>query len=140
MVAAFRATHQGAVGRAAFSVAGPVIGGTAHITNLPWRLDEARLAEALGVADVLLVNDLQATAYALPHLRPDQVTPLLEGEADPGGVRAVVAVGTGLGEALWSPGPTASSRSHGGRAHRLRAAGRACSAGCSRSCSGRTTT
>ena len=54
MVAAFRAAHHGAVGRAAFSVAGPVIGGTAHITNLPWRLDEARLAQALGVADVLL--------------------------------------------------------------------------------------
>lgn len=104
VVAAFRAAHDGPVGRAAFSVAGPVIGGTAHITNLPWCLDEARLAEALGVADVLLVNDLQATAFALPHLRPDQVAPLLEGEADPAGVRAVVAVGTGLGEALLVPG------------------------------------
>jgi len=105
VVAAFRATHPGAVHRAAFSVAGPVIGGVAHITNLPWCLDAARLAEVLGVDEVLLVNDLQATAYALPHLRPDQVTPLLEGESDPGGVRAVVAVGTGLGEALLVPGP-----------------------------------
>jgi glucokinase len=105
VVAAFRATHPGDVHRAAFSVAGPVIGGVAHITNLPWCLDEARLAEALGVDAVLLVNDLQATAYALPHLRPDQVTPLLEGAADAGGVRAVVAVGTGLGEALLVPGP-----------------------------------
>ena len=104
VVDAFRATHPGAVSRAAFSVAGPVIGGVAHITNLPWCLDEARLAEALGVGEVLLVNDLQATAYALPHLRPDQVTPLLEGVADPAGVRAVVAVGTGLGEALLVPG------------------------------------
>ncbi|HEV7590032.1 MAG TPA: glucokinase, partial [Longimicrobium sp.] len=73
VVAAFRATHPGGVGRAAFSVAGPVIGGVAHITNLPWCLDEPRLAEALGVDEVLLVNDLQATAYALPHLRADQV-------------------------------------------------------------------
>jgi glucokinase len=104
VVDAFRARHPGAIGRAAFSVAGPVIGGEAHITNLPWCLDAARLAEALGVADVLLVNDLQATAYALPHLRPDQVTPLLEGDARPGGTCAVVALGTGLGEALLVPG------------------------------------
>ncbi|HEX8903961.1 MAG TPA: glucokinase, partial [Longimicrobiaceae bacterium] len=52
----------------------------------------------------LLVNDLQATAYAIPHLRPDQVTQLLGGDGDPGGVRAVVAVGTGLGEAMLVPG------------------------------------
>lgn len=103
VVNGFRATHPGTVIRAAFSVAGPVIGGEAHITNLPWCLDAARLAESLGVGEVLLVNDLQATAYALPHLRPDQVTPLLDGEADPAGVRAVVAVGTGLGEALLVP-------------------------------------
>ncbi|HYH78152.1 MAG TPA: glucokinase, partial [Longimicrobium sp.] len=103
VVAAFRAAHPGPVRRAAFSVAGPVIGGVAHITNLPWCLRAAHLAETLGMGDVLLVNDLQATAYALPHLRPDQVAPLLEGEADPGGVRAVVAVGTGLGEAMLVP-------------------------------------
>lgn len=104
VVAAFRAAHPGAVGRAAFSVAGPVIGGVAHITNLPWSLRAAPLAQALGVGEVLLVNDLQATAYALPHLRPEQVAPLLEGRAEPRGVRAVVAVGTGLGEAMLVPG------------------------------------
>jgi glucokinase len=104
VVAAFRATHPAPVGCAAFSVAGPVIAGQAHITNLPWSLDEARLAESLGVERALLVNDLQATAYAIPHLRADQVTTLLEGDADPCGVRAVVAVGTGLGEAMLVPG------------------------------------
>ena len=103
-VAAFRTAHPAPVARAALSVAGPVIDGHAHITNLPWRLDEGLLAASLGVARVLLVNDLQATAYAVPHLRPDQVTEVLPGEADPAGVRAVVAVGTGLGEALLVPG------------------------------------
>lgn len=103
VVAAFRVSHGDPVSRAAFSVAGPVIGGEAHITNLPWCLEEARLAGELGVADVLLVNDLQATAYAIPHLRPDQVTTLLGGAGDPDGVRAVVAVGTGLGEAMLVP-------------------------------------
>ena len=104
VVAAFRAAHPAPVGRAAFSVAGPVIGGHANITNLPWRLDERLLAAYLGVERVLLVNDLQATAFAVPHLAPEQVTEILPGEADPRGVRAVVAVGTGLGEALLVPG------------------------------------
>jgi glucokinase len=102
---AFLHAHPAAIRRAAFSVAGPVIGGHAHITNLPWRLDEGVLAAALGVDGVLLVNDLQATAYAIPHLGPEQVTQILGGEADPDGVRAVVAVGTGLGEAMLVPDP-----------------------------------
>jgi glucokinase len=105
VLAAFRSTHPSPIRRAAFSVAGPVIGGHAHITNLPWRLDEGVLARALGVGEVLLVNDLQATAYAIPHLGPEQVTQILPGEADPDGVRAVVAVGTGLGEAMLVPDP-----------------------------------
>ncbi len=104
VIAAFRATHPGAVNRAAFSVAGPVIGGEAHITNLPWCLREPHLADGLGVERVLLLNDLKATAYALPHLRAEQVTQILPGDADPCGVRAVVAVGTGLGEAMLVPG------------------------------------
>lgn len=104
VIAAFRATHPGPVIRAAFSVAGPVIGGEAHITNLPWCLREPELAQSLGVDGVLLVNDLQATAFALPHLRADQVTQILPGEPEPRGVRAVVAVGTGLGEAMLVPG------------------------------------
>jgi glucokinase len=105
VVAAFRDAYPAPIGRAAFSVAGPVIDGHAHITNLPWRLDERCLAQSTGVSRVLLVNDLQATAYAIPQLRPDQVTELLPGEPDPAGVRAVVAVGTGLGEALLVRGP-----------------------------------
>ncbi len=105
VAAAFRAAHPAPIRRAAFSVAGPVIGGSAHITNLPWRLDERCLAEHLGVERVRLVNDLQATAYAIPQLSAEQVTPLLPGEADPDGVRAVVAVGTGLGEAMLVPDP-----------------------------------
>ncbi|HYW12399.1 MAG TPA: glucokinase [Longimicrobium sp.] len=103
VVAAFRALHPAPVARAAFSVAGPVIDGHAHITNLPWRLDEGCLGDALGVPRVMLVNDLQATAFAIPHLHADQVAPLLPGDPDPAGVRAVVAVGTGLGEALLVP-------------------------------------
>ena len=105
VVTAFLHAHPAAVRSAAFSVAGPVIGGRANITHLPWRLDEGLLARTVGVRRVLLVNDLQATAYAIPHLGPEQVTQILPGEPDPAGVRAVVAVGTGLGEAMLVPDP-----------------------------------
>ena len=105
VAAAFRAAHPAPIHRAAFSVAGPVIGGHAHITNLPWRLDEGCLAAHLGVDRVLLVNDLQATAYAIPQLGAEHLTQVLAGAGDPDGVRAVVAVGTGLGEAMLVPDP-----------------------------------
>ena len=54
--------------RAAFGVAGPVVEGEAHITNLPWRMSETRLAERLGIDTVTLVNDLVAIAKSVPVL------------------------------------------------------------------------
>jgi glucokinase len=87
-----------AVERACVGVAGPVEGGRCRLTNLDWEVDEASLRRTLGVRHAYLVNDLQATAFALPYLRePDRAT-LREGEADPRGNMAVLAAGTGLGE------------------------------------------
>lgn len=91
------------VSRASFSVAGPVIGGRASITHLPWVIDADALRRELALEGVHLMNDVQATAHAVPHLRPDQLRTLQPGTADPAGARAVVAVGTGLGEAMLVP-------------------------------------
>jgi glucokinase len=103
MVGTFRAAHPIPVAGVALSVAGPVIRGQARITNLPWQLDAARLCDRLDVGDVRLVNDLQATAHALPHLHPAQILTLQCGVSEPAGARAVIAVGTGLGEAMLLP-------------------------------------
>lgn len=105
VVAAFRRRYDAPVRYASFSVAGPVMGGRARITNLPWVLDADALAGELGVEGVRLMNDLQATAFAVPHLMPHQLSTIHAGAADPAGVKAVVAVGTGLGEAVLVPGP-----------------------------------
>lgn len=99
----FRAAHPARVSRVALSVAGPVIRGQARVTNLPWSLDTERLSHALDVEDVRLVNDLQATANAVPHLCATQIRTLQCGVPDPSGPRAVIAVGTGLGEAILLP-------------------------------------
>lgn len=90
------------VDRASFGVAGPVTGGRARITNLPWVIDEARLRNALHLSSVRLLNDLNAIAHAVPQLGDGDLFTLQAGEPDPGGSLAVIAPGTGLGEAFLS--------------------------------------
>ena len=88
------------VDRASFGVAGPVIDGTAKITNLPWQIDETQLGDALHLASVSLLNDLEAIAYSIPHLQPADLHTLYAGQSTPNGTLAIVAPGTGLGEAF----------------------------------------
>ncbi|MCF6291116.1 MAG: glucokinase [Desulfobacterales bacterium] len=88
------------VGHACFGVAGPVAGERADITNLPWRIDARRLAATLRIPRVRLINDLAATAQAIPFLVPSDLMPLSRGQGDPRGAMAVIAPGTGLGEAF----------------------------------------
>jgi glucokinase len=85
---------------ACIGVAGPVNGLVARLTNVPWLADVSALAERLGDRPVQLVNDLEAMAYAVPVLEPDELTVLQEGVASPTGNAALIAAGTGLGEAL----------------------------------------
>jgi len=88
------------VERATFGVAGPVVSGRARITNLPWVIDEKQLQKALNLSSVQLLNDLAAIAYAVPFLEPADLHMLNQGEPVPGGAIAVIAPGTGLGEAF----------------------------------------
>jgi glucokinase len=77
IVESFMATHAegAAVTSACFDVAGPVIDGHAHLTNLPWTLDETGLARDLKLRRVSLLNDLKAIAHAVPHLLPEEGAP-----------------------------------------------------------------
>lgn len=91
-----------AIAAACFGVAGPVTGGTAKITNLPWTIDTAVLGAVLGGAAVTLINDLQATALGALVLPPAAFATVQAGAAiaAPGATVAVIAPGTGLGEAV----------------------------------------
>jgi glucokinase len=84
-----------------FGLPGVVMDGKCSTTNLPWVVEEAAVATALGVPRVRLLNDLEATAYGMLHLRPDELVPL-NPSAGPRrhGHVAVLAAGTGLGEAM----------------------------------------
>jgi glucokinase len=108
----------GAVPTAAgFGVAGPITGGVARITNLPWEVSAARLSARLGLPRVALLNDLEAHAWALERVRPADVALLQAGERGPG-AQAVLAVGTGIGFSalLRGAGGAVSVASEGGHA------------------------
>lgn len=88
------------IDKASFGVAGPVIDHAAELTNVPWRVDARRVAATSGVRRISLLNDLQAMAYAVPVLDESEVHVLQRGGPLPGGNIALIAAGTGLGEAL----------------------------------------
>jgi glucokinase len=89
-----------AIDATCFGVAGPVLDDSAELTNVPWKVDAHRVANALGIRRIRLLNDLQAMAYSVPLLQADELHALQKGEALRGGNIALIAAGTGLGEAL----------------------------------------
>ena len=103
---------------ACFGVPGPVRDGRLRLTNLPWTLDSRELAVSLGINHVFLINDLEANGYGVAELSADQIYTLSEGDASQIGNRALLAAGTGLGEALliWNGHSHTPYPSEGGHA------------------------
>jgi glucokinase len=85
---------------AGFGVAGPVIDHRVKATNLPWIVDRATLAKQLGTPHVVLLNDLEATAHSLALMAPSELSTLNQGTPSPQSTQALLAAGTGLGEAI----------------------------------------
>lgn len=90
---------QARVAAAAFAIAGPVRGDVAQTTNLPWRIDAAVLRQRFGFIRCRLLNDLEATAWGIATLGDADLFTLQSGAQDAVGNQAVIAAGTGLGEA-----------------------------------------
>ena len=103
---------------ACLGAAGPVRGDVADLTNTPVRVDASAIAHATGLPRVLLLNDLEALAYAVPVLSADEVFVLQEGRPSADGAIAIIAAGTGLGEAVLYQinGRPVAKASEGGRA------------------------
>ena len=85
--------------RASIGVAGPVRDDQAQVTNLPWVVDARALERLLGIP-VGLLNDLVAVGHALPFLEAADLETLNSGQPVAHGPLAVIAPGTGLGEAF----------------------------------------
>jgi len=107
------------VRQACFGVAGPVKSGVVQVTNLPWIVDAAALQAELNFKQVSLLNDLEANAYGINTLLPHELLSLNpQGDPRQVGNRALIAAGTGLGEAgmLWDGVTHRPFASEGGHA------------------------
>lgn len=84
----------------ALGIAGPIVDGEVVMTNVPWRVRLDEMVAATGVTRLRLLNDLEAMAYAMPVLTDDERHTLQAGTPNPTGNAALIAAGTGLGEAI----------------------------------------
>lgn len=105
------------VQRVSLGVAGPIVGDEATLTNVPWRVRRREVVAATGSDRLRLLNDLEAMAYAVPVLEPSELHTLQAGAPRAGGNAALIAAGTGLGEAIlhWVDGrfvPVPSEAGH----------------------------
>lgn len=100
IIADFTSQCEAQPAAACLGVAGPVRDNRVQVTNLPWQIDGRIVSQALHGVPVYLLNDLEAIANAIPILEPEDVQVLKPGEVEPEGPIAVVAPGTGLGEAF----------------------------------------
>lgn len=117
IVQRFLSSHPCGCEAACFGVAGPVRNGVAETTNLPWRLVARDLGDALEITRVALLNDLEANAWGIQILDAGDFCVLQEGDPDPAGNAAIIAAGTGLGEAgiyrdRWQQRPFATEGGH----------------------------
>jgi len=84
---------------ACFGIAGPVRNGRVETSNLPWVIEQSRLAQQIHLPATLLINDLEASAWGIGALAAGDLVPLNHVSGTPVGNQAVIAPGTGLGQA-----------------------------------------
>ena len=116
MIGRFLAEGRERVHRFAVGVAGPVVGGRSHVVNLRWPVDERKLARALHIEHVRVLNDLEATAWGIPVLPSRKFLNLTPGLRPRPGNAVLIAAGTGLGMAtlFWDGERHHPSASEGG--------------------------
>jgi glucokinase len=92
-------------GAISLGVAGPVRDGKVNLTNIHWEIDSKYVSGQFNGIPVSIINDLEASAYGLALLEQKDLFVLHEGRSKPGGNGAIIAPGTGLGEAGLYEGP-----------------------------------
>jgi glucokinase len=100
VVREFLAGTDHAIDSSCFGIAGPVVDGKVKTTNLPWMVDSGELSGALKLDPVALLNDLEAAAYGIFTLEEKEFFTLNQGTIHQSGNKALIAAGTGLGQAI----------------------------------------
>ncbi|MBN1843668.1 MAG: glucokinase [Deltaproteobacteria bacterium] len=96
----FLKKHPVPISSACLAIAGPVENGRSKATNLPWTVSERKIKNRFGWDKVRLINDLAATAWAVPVLTEREFFALNRQRPARGGNLGLIAPGTGLGMAL----------------------------------------
>jgi glucokinase len=99
IVTLFRREFPQPIEAASFGVAGPVVAGWSRTTNLPWEIEARALGVGLSIEACFLLNDLEATAWGVTALGAEDTIVLQAGTPDETCNSAIIAAGTGLGEA-----------------------------------------
>jgi len=105
----------GPVQAACLGIPGPIVENRSETPNIPWVVEARQLRQVTG-GEVLLVNDLEATAYGIATLNAEEFVTLSARQPNPAGNAALIAPGTGLGEAIlfWDGSRHCPSASEGG--------------------------
>lgn len=93
-------TRPNEIEAACLGVAGPIIKQVVRLSNVPWRVDGREVIETAGISRLWLLNDVEAMAYAVSALRPDELHTLQEGVFNADGNMCLLTAGTGLGQAI----------------------------------------
>lgn len=88
------------VSAACLGVAGPIVNGDCYATNLNWNITCHEISGILATTNVILINDLEAAALGVVSLPKDSFIELNPDAEQVQGHVAVLAAGTGLGEAI----------------------------------------
>jgi len=86
--------------KASLAIAGPIINQTCKTTNLPWEISAKKLQDEFDIKKVILLNDLEATAFGMLHLKDNEFIDLNLNATPIDANKGVIAAGTGLGEAM----------------------------------------
>jgi glucokinase len=84
---------------AAFVVGGPIQGGVALATDLPWAVGSQALASELAMDRVTVLSDVEGVAHSLPALAHEDLATVNDGDAAQGGNQAVISAGASPGVA-----------------------------------------
>ncbi len=116
MIAARLTSIRGPVDIVVLAIAGPVSTNSGQLTNRSWILDRSRLVKKFGFPHLFIINDLEALAYGIPFLQHDEIQNIQNRPLEKHATIAVIAPGTGLGEAFltWSNGRYFAHPSEGG--------------------------
>ncbi|PXX47028.1 glucokinase [Undibacterium pigrum] len=109
IICTYREITRQSFSHASIAIAGVIEADHVRNSNLPWPVSYKQTMQDSGLAQLRFLNDFAALAWSVPLIKPADAIILNQGHAErPAGPVLVVGPGTGLGAAVWLPGPPSS--------------------------------